>query len=77
MLHVKGWGWLEGDTKFKPEAYCKFKPKAYLVYYSHSVSIPAVFPNKWVKLCGSVEGHITIVMCQDYCAHIIPLVVKY
>ena len=47
MLHVKGWGWLEGDTKFKPESPAKFKPESpakfkpkadLLHYYSHSGS---------------------------------------
>ena len=36
MLHVKGWGWLEGDTKFKPESPAKFKPSRSFVHYSQS-----------------------------------------
>ena len=35
MLHVKGWGWLEGDTKWTQESPAKFKPEADIVYYQH------------------------------------------
>ena len=27
MLHVKGWGWLEGDTKWTPESPAKMDPR--------------------------------------------------
>ena len=28
MLHVKGWGWLEGDTKWTPESPAKMDPRS-------------------------------------------------
>ena len=42
MLHVKGWGWLEGDTKWTPESPAKSVlvegPFTLLVYTKTSVS---------------------------------------
>ena len=48
MLHVKGWGWLEGDTKFKPESPAKFKPESpvkfkpehSMAHYSYGIEKP-------------------------------------
>ena len=34
MLHVKGWGWLEGDTKWTPESPAKSVPSMAIVHYS-------------------------------------------
>ena len=36
MLHVKGWGWLEGDTKWTPESPAKSVPAMVLVHYYYT-----------------------------------------
>ena len=55
MLHVKGWGWLEGDTKWTPESPAKMDPRngTLTLLVVVVVGLPIVMPT--TKQWGKVE----------------------